>query len=606
MPTYKAPLDDIHFILNEVLNAGQLTAYFPDFDLGTMSAVLEEGAKLCEEVLQPINRSGDEEGCVWNNGAVTTPKGFKEAYKMFCEAGWPALGCDPAYGGQGLPHAVNTVFEELICSANLSFGMYPGLSRGAYDALMQWGSDELKKTYLPKLVSGEWSGTMCLTEPHCGTDLGLIRTKAIPNANGSFKVTGTKIFISAGEHDLTNNIIHLVLAKLPDAPPGTRGISLFIVPKFIPKADNTPGERNKVVCGSIEHKMGIKASSTCVMNFDEAQGWLVGEPHKGMKAMFTMMNAARLAVGIQGLGLAEVSYQNAAAYAADRLQGRSLTGTKFPDKPADPILVHPDVRKNLLTLKANIEGSRALAYWMAMQIDISHTHPDPKVRQKADDFVALLTPIAKSYFTDMAYEGCTMGQQVLGGHGYIREWGLEQFVRDARIAQIYEGTNGIQALDLVGRKLPLDMGRLLRSFFHPMGAELEAEAANPALMEFVVPLTKAFAKLQQTTALIAQKGMKNPDEAGAASTDYLRMFALVALGWMWLKMAKVAQAKLPTAGGQAPFYDAKVKLARFFFQKLLPSTDTLAKTIGAGAAPLMETGFEQFALPPLGIGRGAA
>jgi len=606
MPSYKAPLDDIHFVLNEVLNVSQLKAWYPDFDTDTMSAIFEEGAKLCEQVLFPLNRSGDEEGCHFDNGNVTTPKGFKEAYKTFCEAGWPALGCDPDFGGQGWPHTVNTVFEEMICSANLSFGMYPGLSSGAYQSLLRWGTDTLKQTYLPKLVSGEWSGTMCLTEPHCGTDLGLIRTKAVPDADGSYKISGTKIFISAGEHDLTSNIIHLVLAKLPDAPPGVKGISLFIVPKFIPDANGAPGERNKAVCGSIEHKMGIKASATCVMNFDEAKGWLVGDPHKGMRAMFTMMNAARLAVGIQGLGLAETSLQNAVIYAQERIQGRSISGTKFPDKAADPILVHPDVRKNILTQRAYVEGCRALAYWMAMEIDKSHKHPDEKERLKADDFVALLTPIAKAFFTDMSFETCNMGMQVYGGHGFIREWGMEQLVRDARICEIYEGANGIQALDLVGRKLPQDMGRLLRRFFHPMMAELEAEGSNPALIEFVAPLTKAFAKLQQTTALIAQKGLKDPDEAGAASSDYLRMFALVALGWVWLKMAKVAQSKLPSAGGQAPFYDAKLKTARFFFLKLLPATDTLAKTIGAGAQPLMEMGHDQFALPSLGIGRGAA
>ncbi len=606
MPSYKAPLDDMHFVLNEVLKVSSLTSLYPDFDTDTMSAVLEEAAKLCEGVLQPINRSGDEEGCVYENGTVTTPKGFKEAYKMFCDGGWPALSCAEEFGGQGLPQVVNYAVMEMICSANLSFGMYPGLSHGAYEALMKHGVKDLQDRYLPKLVSGEWSGTMCLTEPHCGTDLGLIRTKAVPNGDGSYNVSGTKIFISAGEHDLTENIIHLVLAKLPDGPPGIKGISLFIVPKFIPKADGTPGERNGARCGSIEHKMGIKASSTCVMNFDDAKGWLVGEPHKGMRAMFTMMNAARLAVGVQGLGLAEVSYQNSTAYSQERLQGRSLTGPKFPDKPADPIIVHPDVRKSLLTMRAYNEASRCLALWLAFHIDHHMKSPDAKERQAADDLVALLTPIVKALFTDLGFENCNLGMQMLGGHGYVREWGMEQFVRDARIAQIYEGANGIQALDLVGRKIPQDMGRLLRRFFHPMMAELEAESSNPALIEFVAPLTKAFAKLQQATATIAQKGMKNPDEAGAASTDYLRLFGLVALGWMWLKMIKVASENLPTAGGQAAFYDAKIKTARFYFARLLPATDTLAKTIQAGAPSLMDMEVEQFNLPPLGVGRGAA
>lgn len=599
MPTYKAPLDDFHFILNEVLEVKSLTALYPDFDTGLMSAVLEEGAKLCEQVLQPLNRSGDEEGCVYNDGTVTTPKGFKEAYTAFCEGGWPSLACDEAFGGQGLPQVVNYAIMEMICSANLSFGMYPGLSHGAYEALHKHGTKELQEAYLPKLVSGEWAGTMCLTEPHCGTDLGLIRTKAVPAADNSYKISGTKIFISAGEHDLTENIIHLVLAKLPDAPPGTRGISLFIVPKFLPD-----GSRNGARCGSIEHKMGIKASSTCVMNFDDATGWLVGEPHKGMKGMFTMMNAARLAVGVQGLGLAEVSYQNAALYASDRLQGRSLTGVKFPDKPADPIIVHPDVRKNLLTMKAYNEAARCLALLTGHKIDQSLRAPDAKARQEADDFVALLTPIIKAMFTDLGFDVCNMGMQVMGGHGYIREWGMEQFVRDARIAQIYEGANGIQALDLVGRKLPQDMGRLLRRFFHPLGTDLEQDASNPALIEFVAPLTKAFAKLQQATATIAQKGMKNPDEAGAASSDYLRLFGLVALGWMWLKMVRVATRRLPEAGGQTPFYDGKIKTARFFYARLLPQTDTLARTIMAGAETLMDIKAEQFTLEQLGVGRG--
>ena len=600
MPTYTAPLDDIHFVLNEVLGVEALKDIYPDFDAETMSAILEEAGKYCAEVLQPLNQSGDKEGCHFEAGTVTTPAGFKEAYTSFVEMGWPALACDPKYGGQGMPHTLNTVFEEMICSANLSFGMYPGLSRGAVDALMLHGSDELKDTYLPKLVSGEWSGTMCLTEPHCGTDLGLIRTKATPNGDGSYAVSGTKIFISAGEHDLTTNIIHLVLAKLPDAPPGTRGISLFIVPKFLP----TDMSRNTLACGSIEHKMGIKASSTCVMNFDGAQGWLVGEPHKGMKAMFTMMNAARLAVGMQGLGLAEVAWQNGLKYTQERLQGRSLTGAKYPEQPADPLIVHPDVRKNLLTMKANVEGCRALAYWVAMHLDVATHHPDAKERLKADDLVALLTPIVKAYFTDMGFEVTNRAMQMLGGHGYIHEWGMEQFVRDARITQIYEGANGIQALDLVGRKLGQDMGRLLRRFFHPLMADIEASMDDPALIEFVLPLSKAFAKLQQATATIAQKGMKNPDEAGAASTDYLRFFALVSLGWMWLKMAKTALAKLPNAGGQAAFYEAKLKTARFFFTKLMPETDALNRAIQAGADPVMGMQESEFSLPRMGIGQG--
>jgi alkylation response protein AidB-like acyl-CoA dehydrogenase len=598
MPTYKAPLNDVRFVLNEVFSVGQL-AELPGHEDHTpdlIEAVLEEGAKLAENVLQPLNRSGDEEGCRYENGVVRTPAGFPEAYSQFIAGGWTGVSADPEYGGQGLPHVVNFVLEEFLCSANLSFGMYPGLSHGAYNALYLHGTDELKRQYLPKLVDGTWSGTMCLTEPHCGTDLGMIRTRAVPDdsGDGSFAITGTKIFISAGEHDLTENILHLVLAKLPDAPSGTKGISLFLVPKFLPREDGTPGMRNGVMCGSIEHKMGIKASSTCVMNFDAAKGWLVGQPHKGMRAMFTMMNAARLGVGIQGLGLAEVSYQNAVSYARDRLQGRSLTGTKAPDKPADPIIVHPDVRKNLMTMRAYTEGCRALACWIGLNIDIFSKHPDPAVRAEADDLVALMTPVVKAFFTDIGFETTNMGVQIYGGHGYIREYGMEQFVRDARIAQIYEGANGIQALDLVGRKLPQDMGRLLRRFFHPVSEFLEENQEDPALLEFVIPLAKAFGKLQQATALIAQRGMKNPDEAGAASTDYLRLFALVAVGFMWARMVKVAQEKLPQANGDARFYDTKIRTARFYMTKLLPQVNALFLTIMAGSAPLMDIDADAF------------
>ena len=603
MPTYKAPLDDIRFVLNDLLSVGTLTA-LPGYEEATpdlIDQILEEGAKLCENALFPLNQSGDEEGCHYENGVVRTPKGFPEAYKTFIEGGWTALSADPAYGGQGLPQVLNFVMQELICSANLSFGMYPGLSHGAYHALHLHGSPELQKTYLPKLVDGTWSGTMCLTEPHCGTDLGLIRTKAEPNDKGGYKITGTKIFISAGEHDLTENIIHLVLAKLPNAPAGTKGISLFIVPKFMPKDDGTPGARNGVMCGSIEHKMGIKASSTCVMNFEEAEGYLVGQPHAGMKAMFTMMNSARLGVGIQGMGLAEVAYQNAVSYANDRLQGRAVTGTQAPDKPADPLIVHPDVRKNLLTMKAYTEGARALAAWIGMAIDITEKHPDAGMRQEADDLVALMTPIIKAFFTDYGFETTNLGMQLYGGHGYIREYGMEQYVRDARITQIYEGANAIQALDLVGRKLPQNMGRLLRRFFHPVSESLIAAVEVPALAEFAMPLAKAFGRLQQATATIAQKGLKDPNEAAAASTDYLRMFALVALGHMWLRMAKVSQEKLAEGNGNALFYDTKIKTARFYFTKLLPQVNALFANITAGAAPLMDMTAEAFTTPPFTV-----
>jgi alkylation response protein AidB-like acyl-CoA dehydrogenase len=513
---------------------------------------------------------------------------------MFAEGGWCGLSSDPDYGGMGMPVLLNTVMQEMICSANMSFGMYPGLSQGCYEALHTFGTDEQKELYLPKLIEGVWSGTMCLTEPHCGTDLGLIKTKADPQDDGSYKVTGTKIFISAGEHDLTENIVHLVLAKLPDAPEGAKGISLFVVPKFLPNDDGSVGARNGVMCGSIEHKMGIHANSTCVMNFDDAQGWLVGEPHKGLKAMFIMMNAARLGVGMQGLGICEVAYQNGLAYAKDRLQMRSLTGTKAPDKPADPIIVHPDVRRMLLKGKAVTEAGRALAYWLGMNLDIATKHEDKEIAQEADDLVALLTPIVKAYMTDMGYEIATDMQQCYGGHGYIAEWGMEQYVRDARIAQIYEGTNGIQALDLVGRKMPQSFGRLLRRFFHPVQAFIEENQANADLQEFIFPLAKGFAKLQQSTAIIAQKGLKNPDEAGAASVDYLRQFALVSLAYMWCLMVKAAQEKLESGEGDKEFYESKIQTARFFMQRMLPEADGRFKMVMAGSETLMELEAEAF------------
>src|SRR5580704_13671979 len=550
MPSYKAPLDDILFRLSEVVGAKDL-ALLPGYGEATpdaMQSILEEAAKICEEVLFPLNQSGDEEGCKFDNGNVTTPKGFKEAYKTFRESGWTGLSCKTEYGGQGLPLLLNFVIDEMVCSANLSFGMYPGLSHGAWNAIDKHGSDDLKKKYLPKLTDGTWTGTMCLTEPQCGTDLGLIRTKAEPNPDGSYKISGTKIFISAGEHDLAENIIHLVLARLPDAPAGIRGISLFIVPKFMPKEDGSLGSRNPAVCGSIEHKMGIKASATCVMNFDNAIGWLVGKPNKGMSAMFTMMNEARLAVGLQGLGLAEVAYQNAVTYARERLQGRALTGAKFPDKAADPLIVHPDVRRNLLTMKALVEGCRALAFWIGRELDIEARHPDEKVREESADLVALMIPILKSFLTDTGFDVANLAVQIYGGHGYVRDNGVEQYVRDARITQIYEGANGIQALDLVGRKMPEDYGRLMRQFFHPVADFLAANKDNAALAEFLPYFMSAFGKLQMSTLTVATKGFGNPDEAGAAASDYLKLFGYVAVGFMWLRMAKVAAEKLPLAG----------------------------------------------------------
>ena len=589
MVSYRAPLDDISFLLHEVFDYAGTVASLPgyeDADRELADAVLEECAKFCENELLPLNLSGDEEGCVLKDGAVTTPAGFKEAYQAFCEAGWAGMACDPQYGGQGLPQALNSVVQELICSTNLSFGTYPGLSHGVYNALALHSDDAQKDLYLPKLTDGSWSGTMCLTEPHCGTDLGLIRTKAVPQDDGSYKITGTKIFISAGEHDLTENIVHLVLAKLPDAPAGTRGISMFIVPKFLPGDDGGVGGRNPATCGALEHKMGIKASSTCVMNFEDATGWLVGEPHKGMRYMFTMMNTARLGVGIQGLGLAETAYQSAAAYAKERLQGRSLAGAMFPEKAADPIIVHPDVRKNLLTMAATTEGCRALATWVGMAEDVAQKHPDAATRQAADDLVSLMTPIIKAYFTDVGFEVTNLAMQVYGGHGYIREHGVEQLVRDARIAQIYEGANGIQGLDLVGRKMGQHMGRLLRRFFHPVQAFLEENQEDPEMLDAVMALAKAFGRLQQATAWIAQEGLKDPEQAGAAASDYLRLFALVAVAFMWARMVKVALAK-KAAGDNTGFAERKLHLANFYFARVLPQTSSLFASIMAGKAPLM-------------------
>ena len=585
MAEYKAPLRDMRFVLFELMGGDDLASLpgYEEFTRDLIDPVLEEAAKVCEQVLHPLNRTGDEEGCHYENGTVRTPKGFKEAYDTFRDGGWTSIACDPAYGGQGMPKAVNALVEEMICSANLSFSLYPGLSHGAYVSLHGFASEELKNLYLPKMVEGIWSGTMCLTEPHCGTDLGLLRTRAVPQGDGSYKITGTKIFISAGEQDLTENIIHLVLARLPDAPAGTKGISLFLVPKFLPKADGSVGERNSAVCGSIEHKMGIKASATCVMNFDDAIGWLVGEPHKGMQAMFAMMNTERLSVGIQGLGLAEASYQGAVTYARERLQGRSLTGAKHPDKPADPIIVHPDVRRMLLTQRALVEGCRALAVWAGKSLDLSKHHADAEARQEAEDFVALTTPVVKALFTDVGFEVSNLGVQVFGGHGFIREHGMEQHVRDARITQLYEGTNGVQALDLVGRKLSANAGRLLRRFFHPVEAFIAANQEAPEMKEFVQPLADAFALLQKATMQIARVGMANPDEVGAAATEYLRLFGLTTLAYLWARMAALS---LPKAGEDA-FYAAKVNTARFFMRRLLPQTGALFAQIMAGGASIM-------------------
>lgn len=596
MPSYHAPLDDIHFLLHDVHNIAQLSELpaFADATPDVIDAVLAEAAKVCEEVLFPINQSGDAEGCRYENGEVHTPAGFKEAYQQYTSGGWTGLAAPTEFGGQGLPEAVRFVFEEMQCSANLSFSMYPGLSHGAVSALISHGSQELQQRFLPKLIDGSWSGTMCLTEAQAGTDLGIITTKAVPAGDGAYAITGTKIFISAGEQDLTENILHLVLAKLPDAPSGTKGISMFLVPKYLPTEDGKPGTKNGVVCGSIEHKMGIKGSATCVLNFDNATGWMVGEEHKGMRAMFTMMNGARLAVGMQGLGLSEVAYQNALAYAKERLQGRALTGAKNPSEVADPILVHPDVRKGLLRMKALNEGMRSLAYWVGILIDLEIHHPDAAKREEAEDLVALMTPVIKAFLTDKGFDGTNIALQTLGGHGYIREYGIEQYVRDARIAQIYEGTNAVQALDLVGRKLAMHGGRLVRRFFEMVKADIDVASANDAVAEFAKPLGASLLQLQKATMMLAERGFANPDEAGAAATDYLHLMGYVAVGWQWLRMATVASEKLAASTGEARFNQAKMKTARFYFARLLPEAATLLAAIQSGSASIMAFAPEEF------------
>ena len=589
MQNYKAPLRDMRFLLHEVFDGTDLPqrpgeeALAPEL----IDSILEEAGRFVEEVLVPLNAPGDEEGCRFENGVVRTPKGFKAAYDLFRESGWTALACDPAYGGQGLPERVNKLVEEMICSANLAFSLYPGLSRGAYQALRDHGSEALKQRFLPKLASGIWSGTMCLTEPHCGTDLGMLRTRAEPNADGTFRISGNKIFISAGEHDLTENILHLVLARLPDAPAGSRGISLFLVAKFLPDENDRPGARNGVLCTAIEHKMGIKASATCQLSFDNATGWLVGTPHRGLAAMFTMMNSERLSVGIQGLAMAEAAYQSAVAYARERLQGRALSGTKNPSQPADPIIVHPDVRRMLLTMRAYAEGSRALGLWVACALDDTERSDEREAREKAADFTALMTPVVKALFTDLGFEAANLGVQVYGGHGYIRDHGVEQFVRDARIAMIYEGTNGIQALDLVGRKLGAEYGRLLRWFFHPVAEFITAHKDDAAIGKMVHGLEKAFGALQLATVHIAEAGLRDPEEAGAAASEYLRLFGLVALGFMWMRMARVAAARLSAADGEAAFYHAKLATARFYMERILPQAGGLYLAIKSGKSAMM-------------------
>jgi alkylation response protein AidB-like acyl-CoA dehydrogenase len=597
MPIYKAPVDDALFLLNEVFHLdhyGNLPG-FSDASPDVVEAVLREAAKFSEEVLTPLNRVGDKEGCKRaGDGSVSTPTGFKDAYKQIVEGGWIGISVPPEYGGQGLPATLTEIVNEFFCSANMAFAMYPGLTQGAIAALLTHASGELKKKYLPKMVEGVWTGTMNLTEPHCGTDLGLLRSKATKQADGSYKISGTKIFISAGEHDLSENIIHLVLARIDGAPAGTKGISLFLVPKFMVKDDGSLGARNAVGCGSIEEKMGIHGNSTCVMNYDGATGWLIGEENRGLNAMFVMMNEARLGVGVQGLALSEVAYQNAAAYAKERLQGRSISGVKYPDKPADPIVVHPDVRRILMSIRAFNEAARALVMWTALKSDVAHRSDDEKERKSADDHMGLLTPVIKAVLTDSGFANAVMAQQIFGGHGYIAEHGMEQFVRDARIAQIYEGANGIQALDLVGRKLGKDGGRAIMTFFNEVQTYLKERANSDAMNVYLKPLGQSLAHLQQASMWFMQNAMAKPDNAGAGSYDYMHLFGLVALGYMWCRIAEAALAKLPKANGSVVRLNAKLVTARFFMERMLPETATRLARIEAGAASTMELSDDAF------------
>jgi alkylation response protein AidB-like acyl-CoA dehydrogenase len=590
MSQYVPPLRDIQFLMHELFDAVSVFQAIPqyaDLDADTINQVLEEGGKFCASVLAPLNAVGDTEGCTLNlaDHSVKTPPGFKEAYAQFVEAGWPRLACDPEYGGQGLPVTINQVFYEMLNSANQAWTMYPGLTHGAYDCLHAHGSPEQKALYLPKLISGQWTGTMCLTEPHCGTDLGLLKAKAEPQSDGTYRITGGKIFISSGEHDFTENIIHLVLARLPDAPKGTKGISLFLVPKFIPHADGTLGARNTITCGALEHKMGIHGNATCQMNLDGATGWLIGSPHQGLQAMFVMMNTARLGVGMQSLGLTEVAYQNAVVYAKDRRQSRALTGAKQPDQAADKIIVHSDVRRMLLTARAYAEGARALAVWTALELDKELSHPDEDVRREAADMVTLATPVVKAFVSDNAWEATSLCMQVYGGHGYISEWGMEQFVRDSRINMIYEGTNTIQSLDLLGRKVLADRGAKLLKFGMRVRALCAEQADNEAMKEFIEPLADLVGKVTKLTMEVGEKAQANPDEVGAAAVDYLRVIGHLFYSYFFALAAKQALEKQQT---DAPFYQAKLHTIRFYFQKLLPETAMLIRKARAGSGVLMD------------------
>ena len=595
MTVYKAPVEDVLFLLNDVLHIERFANLpgFTDASPDVVEAILSEVGRFCEGVLVPLNRVGDRQGCRrGQDGSVTTPEGFKQAYRQVVEGGWIGISVPQEFGGLGLPTALTQTVNEFMASANMAFAMYPGLTQGAIAALLTHGTAEQKSLYVPKMVAGDWTGTMNLTEPQCGTDLGLIRTKAVPQLDGSYKITGTKIFISAGEHDLAENIVHLVLARIEGAPEGTRGLSLFVVPKVIPNPDGTLGARNAVACGSIEEKMGIHGNATCVMNFDGATGWLVAQENHGLQAMFVMMNEARLGVGVQGLALSEVAYQNAAQYAKDRLQGRAITGAKFADKPADPIIVHPDVRRILMTIRAFNEAARALILWTAINSDVVHRSDSAKDRESADDRLGLLTPVIKGVLTDLGFANAVMAQQVFGGHGYIAEWGMEQFVRDARIPMIYEGANGIQALDLVGRKLGKDGGRAVMALFGEMQAYIKEQAADAAMKPLAEPLGKALGHLQQATMWFVQNAMAKPDNAGAGATDYMHLFGLVMLGYMSCQIAAAAHRKL--ANDDSGRMNAKLVTARFFMERMLPETAAHLARIQSGAASVMELPAEAF------------
>lgn len=594
MSDYKVPLRDIEFNLFELLGYEEhynALGVGEDASPDVVRAIVEEAAKFCEGVIAPLNQSGDREGCTWNNGEVSTPSGFKEAYQQYVEAGWPSMTHDVEHGGQGLPESLGTVISEMIGAANWSWGMYPGLSHGAMKTLSLHGTDEQRQTYLTKLIEGQWTGTMCLTEPHCGTDLGMLRTKAEPMEDGSYAITGTKIFISAGEHDLASNIVHIVLARLPDAPAGTKGISLFVVPKFLPNADGEPGERNGLSCGSLEHKMGIHGNATCVMNFDAAKGWLIGPPNKGLNCMFTFMNTARLGTALQGLAHAEVGYQKSLAYAKDRLQGRALSGAKNTDGPADPIIAHPDVRRMLLTQKVFAEGGRTLSYYIAKLVDIEHMSSDADAKQEASDLMALLTPIAKAFMTETGFESANLGLQCFGGHGYIAEWGAEQNVRDARISTLYEGTTGIQALDLLGRKILLSQGELLKRFTKIIHLFCKQEQDKPEMAEFIVPLAEHNKEWGELAMHVGLAAMENPEEVGAASVDFLMYSGYVTLAYFW---ALAAQKALANSDSSDPIYSSKLKSARFYFQRILPRTDSLAVMVKSGADNLLSMELDEF------------